>query len=463
MRTSQISLAVAGILAASAAGAANIDVYVSGASAQRSFWKADMAASVCGANPLTTYTVATTSVTTGAPDNEAYRCLAAPPSAITGVANGDQVTMHYSAELGSIYGISPFITGRPTTRLFVNPDSLDCSAPSGNASTCTISDYVTDTETFTSTNGTALVSVAPDVGVTDVEPKHWASAANWPGYTNVGAAAPTTAEITTAGTYKVMNGQLFSVIVNNASPIASLGTISSASMKALLTGVYDVWGDVPEVGGGNTTPIKLCRRDQGSGTQVSASIFFTGVECGRGSTGIVTQAAPGSITGGVVENASTGKVRSCVQGDAGGIGITSVGTSTNYVTLRLDGVQANAHNAAAGIYPFAFENFLLDKSASTQPSVPGVAGIVAKLVANAKKATTLPAVEGGSLLATNGVNGVAGTWYVAAPKSNFAIPATGFGNTKNVANWAVTSGAAVTALASRGGDNCKLLINSNSN
>ena len=64
--------------------------------------------------------------------------------------------------------------------------------------------------------------------------------------------------------------------------------------------------------------------------------------------------------------------------------------------------------------------------------------------------------EGGSLSG--------GSWVVSSGsvRSNFAVPALGYGNTKNVANWASTSQAS-TALVTRGGDNCKVPFNDNSN
>ena len=455
MRSSKIAFAVAAIVAAGSASAANVSLYVSGASAQRTFWGLDLAGTVCGTNPVTTYSITTSTTGVSTPDNLAFRCTAA--NAVSGVAVNDVVTMYYSAELGSIWGIAPFLSGsgRPTQRLFVNPDSADCGATSsdttyqtnGRKAACTITGY-----------GDALVLATPTVGVTDVEPKFWAQSQNWPGYASVGAATPTETEIAAIGTYKVMNGQAFSVIVNNSGPLGDSsggnGTkqLSSSSVKAIVTGKYNTWGKVPEVGGGNTQPIKLCRRDQGSGTQVSASIFFTGYECGRSATGFATAAAQGKLDtaqggGGVVENTTTGKVRTCVSGDNGAIGITSIGTGSSYTTLKLDGVQANAHNAAAGIYPFSFESYAIDFSpANTLSSV---------LIANAKKSANIKGqTETGSM--TNG------QWVATSVKSNFGVPATGFGNTNSIASWSSTSQAS-TALFNRGGDNCKVVFNSNAN
>jgi len=467
MRSSKIAFAVAAIMAAGAASASNVNLFVSGASAQRTFWVKDLVGSVCGTNQITTFK----NTGTGAPDNAAYRCTAA--LAVTGVSIGDVVTLYYSAELGSIWGVAPFIPGHgTTTRRFVNPDSADCGATSadttfqtnGLKASCAITGYSNLTETFSSVNGTAMISATPQIGVTDVEPKFWAQTQNWPtGNTAIGA-IPTDADIAALPSYATINGQIFSVIVNNSGPLGTstglIGTksISTQSMKAILTGQYNTWGKVPEVAaaGGSTQPIKLCRRDIGSGTQVSASIFFTGSECFRsGSKLIVTAAAQGKLStvnggAGVVENTSTDNVKSCVTGDTGAVGIVSLGTSATYTTLNLDGVQPNAHNAAAGLYPFSFENKLYNGTdASVDAAAAGLAGV---LIANAKTASKMKSMnEDGSLTAS-------GQWNIGSvgPRSNFAISALGLMST-----WNYTGSNAVSSLFSRGGDSCKTSFNSN--
>ena len=69
-----LSLAIAGVLASAAAGAATHDLYIGGASAQSAFWKADFTTSVCAPNAVTTYTITNTGG--AAPSNEAWRCTA---------------------------------------------------------------------------------------------------------------------------------------------------------------------------------------------------------------------------------------------------------------------------------------------------------------------------------------------------------------------------------------------------
>jgi len=471
-----LTIAVAGILASAAAGAANIDLYVAGASAQSAFWKADMGTSVCGgAANITTYTLNGVSGIS----NEAWRCTAPAAVAGTTIAAGDRVTVHYNSQFGTISGVAALVHPTVAKRLYVNPDSPDCSAPVaatppavGFVSSCTILTYDGNNETFTSTStgafGTADAApmyISPnalpaDVGVLDVEIKHWQLAANWQVGVPAFGAVPTAADIAAipvAAT--VVNGQIFSLITNNASPIAAKGNISKASAAAILTGVYNVWGDVPEVGGGNTTPIKLCRREQGSGTQVAASIFFSGLECGRSTTPIVTAAAQGQLSvanggGGVTEETSTGNVRTCVQGNTGAVGFTSLGVNAaNYTTLALDGVQANAHNAAAGFYPYAFEDVVYNQSAASG-AAQGARDLATLFINNARKATSLT-----SQIESTATQNANGNWSATAPKSNYALPFLGV-NTKSVAN-ASTLTQAVTALGLRNGDNCKVLFNSN--
>lgn len=456
----KIALAVTGVLASLAANAANVDLYIAGASAQSAFWKADMQTSFCGGVAPKTYKPSITSIS-----NEAWRCTVATPVAAgvtlpAALSVGDILTIHYNSHFGTISGVAALVRPSVAKRLYVNPDSTDCTG-SGTSYTCTVSTYDQATETHTSPSGNALV-VSPntkpaDVVVLDMELKNWAFSQNWQSNTAFGLTAPTSAElaaVTTAAT--VVNGQIFSVIANNSSPIAAKGNISKESLKAIATGVYDKWGDVPEVGGGDTTQIKFCRRDAGSGTQVAASVFLTGFECGRSSTTFVTAASPGALgAGNVTEETSTGNVRTCVQGTTGAIGITSLSTSANYATLNIDGVEPNAHNAANGFYTFAFEDIVYNSSATSGASTAAQA-VATTFIGNARKVAGLS-----SQIESTATKGANGQYTATTKKAYYALPILGV-NTKNVANAASTT-AAVVALGYRGGDNCKTFFNSNTN
>jgi len=462
-----VAAAIGGILASAAASSANVDLYIGGASAQSAFWKADFGTSVCGGTAnLRTYTV--TGVTVA---NEAWRCTATSTS-VTNIAIGDVVTVHYNSELGSVSGISPLVynTG-VASRLFVNPDSADCAnttITTALTALCTVSTYSNTSETFTSPSSDALVVSGRtggtfnqfDIGVSDLEIKLWSQAQNWTDTTFAAAmgSQPTTAQLTAVSGGVVMNGQVFSVIANTSGPLASLNNLSYRSLSAIMKGQYNQWGDVPEVQGtstvANTTAIKLCRREFGSGTGVAASVFFTGRECGRSTQVMASQTAPGSLPT-VVENTSTGSVRTCVQGDAGAIGFTSLSTSSNYLTINIDAVQPNAHNAAAGIYPFAYETWVYDKSASTNAG-SAVVNLAGRLISNAQKITGLTSqIESTATLGANG------TWTATTRRTVFALPIGGSGNTPPTVAKAASTTAAVNALVYDAGDNCKVSFNTN--
>jgi len=467
-----LSILAAGLLASAAANAATYDLYIGGASAQTAFWQNDFGATVCnGVGNVVVYTATLNGGSTGAPANVAWRCTAAgsPPA---GINVNDVVTVHYNSELGSVSGVAPMVydTGI-ARRLFVNPDSLDCSAPVSNASNCDMTAYDNHNETFTSAHGDVLQPMPArtgqtfhqfDLGATDVEPKHWSLSQNWPdsSYAAAFGSVPSSAALTTlAASGTVMNGQVFSVIVNNSGPMAGKSSISSASLRAIFTGQYQNWGEVPEVGGGNTTQIVLCRREHGSGTQVSMSIFITGNECGRSPQQIASIASPGNLgAANINEATSTGKVRTCVTGAAGGIGITSVAVNeASYHTLDIDSVQANTHNAANGFYPFWMESYAYNLSSASGAAAP-MAALAAQLITNARKVTALTTAGN---IETDAVQGASGTYTGSVRKSNFALPIGGTGNTPATVAKAASVSAALVGLTTKGGDNCKLPFNSN--
>jgi hypothetical protein len=469
MRTLSIAAVVGGVLASAAASAANYDLFIGGASAQSAFFNADFRTTVCGANPVTTYTITGASVS-----NEAWRCTAGVTT-VTGILVGDVVTVHYNSELGTISGVSPlFYNNAIAARLFVNPDSADCAG-----TVCTVTSYSNQTETFTSANGTALLPMNSfpgrvagaftqfDIGVLDVEIKHWGLPSNWTdaSFNTAMGTIPSVAGLVALPGATPMNGQVFSVIVNNAGPAAALGNLSYRSLSSIMAGKYDVWGDVPEVGGANVTPIKLCRREFGSGTQTSASMYFTGLECGTSSQSFASILSPGSLTS-VVENASTGAVRTCVQGDVGAIGVTSLSTNTNWTTLNIDGVQANAHNAAAGFYDFAFETVVYNRATTSGASSP-VQNLATSLINNAKRSDRLT-----SQVETTAVLGANGQWTVPSSRRvAYALPIGGTGNTPptvakvkgDISPVDGTIDRASIALTYNSGDNCKRSFNSNAN
>jgi hypothetical protein len=481
MRNSTIGITVAGILAAAAsttASANNYTLYVSGASAQRSFWEADTGFLCTGtrATPAAKWTVIPSTqggdaVAVALPDIEAVQCTVttgAQLGASTVLTIGDTITLQYAAELGSVWGIAPFISGNAAQVngrhfLAIN-DPTVCPAGGG---ACTVNGYVRATDAFTTGLDTA---VAPDLGVTDAEPALWQFGDNWPQTTtghvsypalaDAGGAPPTAAEVK-ALSYNRVNGQVLSIIVNTGGPAASVGNLSKASIAAILVGKYTTWGGVPEVAGGNTTPIKLCRRDHGSGTEVTASVTFVGSECNPFGTSPIARLRNGTTLASVgklgaaniVENPTTNDLVSCVQANVGAIGFRSLSISSGYKTLQIDGVEANAHNAAAGTYPYAYDAFTNISPTLVAAGTSGKLDMANALITDAKTGSFLSSETGtlsGFLFTAGG--GAKGTFFGQYGVGGTAAPSL-------TSNWAITTGGAPESLWDNGGTSCNFRYN----
>jgi ABC-type phosphate transport system substrate-binding protein len=427
MRKSLVALAVAGVLGGGAASAANLSVYISGASAQRTFWVKDLQ-NLCGvANTAITQFSANLGQSPN-PDFLAVTCTATA-SAIAPVANGDTVTLYYSAELGSEWGIAPglgalgtLIPGNPypTTHLFLT---------GGNTTSCTLSgatagitggpkyncpgtsagttySYVTDT---VSGGGSSFFAQhAPDIVAADIEPKNWSLADNWAGTGGSGLNAgaiiatalgpvPTKANLAKLqGKGGAVSGQIFGVILNNGSTGGTtavpggLTNLSHKSLESIFQGAYTTWSQVPEVGPAGDpgdTIINVCRRDHGSGTQAAASLFYTQSECGTLNSHAFVSLADANFmdTANVFENNTGSNMAACVTGHNAAIGFATLAPSATYTTISVDGAEPNAHNAAAGIYGYAFETFLYNITKTPMANA---------IVSRAKSVSTLASVLG---------------------------------------------------------------------
>jgi hypothetical protein len=439
-----ISSAVAAILAAGTAGAANVDVYISGASAQKNFWYQDLAniancpvTSLVGAK----WNGPATAPFTKAADMSFVQCTAGAAPLNSNITPGSTVTFHYSAELGSVWGVANMlgmsgVSGYPSTHIFLTPNggctagaytaaNASFAATCGNSSSPPYALYTsglganTGTDQFAgiTSNGstTMFLATTPDIAVADLEPAKFHFPYNWananptcttsPCYAAIGK-APSSSQLNNIGTNSSntfngqMNGELFAVIVNSVgTPFAGtpVNNLSSNSVAAILQGDYTTWNQVPEVGPKDSgTAITVCRRDHGSGSQVAASIFFTGTECGAFNDG-------GVLSTGVSYAGSTSAMRSCVNATAGAIGYLSVygnlpgqNESDNYAIVNIDGVQANAHNAAAGYYRYATQTWAYTNDPSTS--------VANTMITRAEAATDIQQVEGGETV-TLGSNG----------------------------------------------------------
>ena len=473
MRYTAISAAVAAVLAASAAQAVTITVTASGASAQRSFWQQDLGG-ICTGTFNTGLTIFSVTTPPG-PDIQVAQCTVITAGRGTiplpaGLNNGDVLVLQYPAELGSVWGIAPKI---PTNRAAAGRRMLDFTNPAVCPSTtCTVTGY--NAETDTATTG-LTAKVVPDLLVTDLEPTKWVNPDNWPLNAGTGlsfnilgdtAAAnlnksPTLAELQTAqAAFTRVNGQVFSVITH---PGVGVTNLSTNSLRAIFTGQYSDWKQVPEYSGASLD-ITVCRRDHGSGTQVASSTYFTGTECNvPGAATYVTAgngpnlpANGGNLNTSVLENASTNALANCVTSNPGAIGVRSLSTSTAYTTVSIDGVEANAHNSAAGSYAFAFDTFVFDNTTASGATAAEKT-VVSTLITDAKLVTRLP-VETGAL--AGGKWAATGTRRVA-----FGGEFLGSGNpgSPSVVTDLWTTAKAPEAIYNQLGDACNSRLNLNNN
>ena len=312
-----------------------------------------------------------------------------------------------------------------------------------------------------------------DILAFDVEPTLFTSD-NWPSANSDAtliptklATAPTAAQL--AGiTTSVMNGQIFSIIVNNAVPGIGVsggnaaGTtfpnLSTNSIRAILTGQYTNWNEVPEVSGTDSagTPIVLCRRDHGSGSEISASLTFTGIECGALSSTIAATNNAGNLNT-VIEEPTSQDVKTCVNANAGGIGLVGLGLSASYTTVAIDGYAPNAHNAAAGHYNFAYEDHAQDNTAHSGASAATKSAVATLLTDAASQAKLVAYYHETATLGAAGVGG----YVSAAPAGYYSVQGVGGNSVANTTNGAFTSATQPVSLFTRSGNSCQVKFNAN--
>lgn len=497
-----ISSAVAAILAGSTAMAANVDVYIAGASAQKNFWYEDLAnIADCPASSLVgaKWNGPATAPFTKAADMSFVSCTAGSSPLNSAISPGSTVTFHYSAELGSVWGVATMlgasgVSGYPTTHIFLTANggctagaytasNASFAATCGNSSSPNYALYSlgngsnTGTDQFvgiTSTGSTTMfITAQPDIMVTDLEPaqftilNNWATAncspslgcsgANASLYKAIGAVPNSTQVGNITPAY--MNGEVFGIIVYPPATDTALTNLSSTSVAAILQGDYTTWNQVPEVGTKDTadTAITLCRRDHGSGSQVAASLFFTGQECGLTNDGGVLNQGASNVT----LNGATSAMRSCVNAKAGSIGYLSLygnlpgqNEADSYVVMTIDGVQPNSHNAAAGYYKFATMTWgLLNPNDSTS-------GVAATMITRAQTAADIQSALGGGESVTLGSNGQFSLTTANTEAGYFSV--TGIVDTGTASALDSVSTASIpVSLRNNSGNSCTVMAGQN--
>jgi hypothetical protein len=337
---------------------------------------------------------------------------------------------------GSVYGVNAVARAELIDTL--NVTSADCGAAGTGVDAKTA---------FTCTVG--VKNATPDAGVSDVAPAFFQSLYNTEGETAAAALDPVTELplLTSTAIY----GLAFGPAVTTNVPTTVKFT--RANIASILAGNLGTWD---QVAAGVTGDIVVCRRTPGSGTQAVFNAYFGNYPCTTNFNAPADRyasaawsdsdrsftVAPG--TGGVVvvENASSGDVKSCLNAAVNGPGalVDPVkGTYANdYVTKDRDGKPVKVHFTAAGNK--AIGTLSLDSlNGSTTTSKWTFRNLDgAGQITWTGNAADLPVVSGSGKNATISADGssgtyIDGTWDLQAWES-FNIPARTTGAKAEVLN-----------------------------
>lgn len=396
MRNFKLFAAVAAVCAGGSAYALpptatyDISLVVAGASAQRDTFRQEMT-SICNTATLNNYQASGTP----AADFRAYSCTLNTTGLPASIA-GRNVIVYYRSEGGSVYGVGSLAMNRQVKRLVVNGTCTTATQPAfGN---CTVGNYNLATDTGTGNIVDSLV----DLGVSDVEPRRFVGE-NWPTQSVFGVAAPTAAQFATINS-QTATATVFGILANSSVPFDDL---SRQDISSIFTGQYGDWQQVGPKGNGSAVssqPIAICRREQGSGTQVGASIYFNAQGCGSGGLAFVTAPFAPNFENPVTELNTSGALNSCVVGNAGSIGIqtytAAIPNGTKWISIN--GVMPNKVTAALGDYDYWFEsNFNKDEVIAAKPLPLALADT---LISRARNANTLPINDSVFAIYNGGIN-----------------------------------------------------------
>jgi hypothetical protein len=337
---------------------------------------------------------------------------------------------------GSGYGVQPVLNGSAAEN--INFTAANCSGASTVAGyTYNCVNNATSSQTFNS-------------GVSDVDPGMF-----------VGANVPTAfvgqdiTSIPTNVTVKSAVGVVFGLVANKEfrdelqkqtfgatntcvgnDTEACMPSIRKAQANAIWNGTLIDWqqfsidGVNNIVANANIAPtdtlIKLCRRENGSGTQATANSVFVNYPCaGNNSGNPVTTSGGGKMTDGstdrVTENSSSGTLETCMTNADGywKIGFQTTEkkgtvTGTNgYRFLKIDGYAPKLENVWAGTYPAWGEATFQWKN--TDASVNSLMSFMVKNIGS-------PTVVSGNNTSFSHTFGQAG--YLALPSNGYDASAT---------------------------------------
>jgi hypothetical protein len=396
MRNMKIAAALAAVCAGGSAYALppdtahQINLVVAGASAQRNTFQQEFTA-ICQAGTLDLYQANPTANQ----DFRAYSCTLNAAGLPASIA-GRTAVVYYRSEGGSVYGVGPLAKNVQVKRLLLNSSCTRATPPAFGS--CSVTGYNLTTDGVASGN---LTNSVVDLGVSDVEPTRFVGE-NWPAAgTSVLGSQPNNTQFGTVSS-QTATGTVFGILVNASVQVDDL---SRQDINSIFTGQYGTWDQVAAVN--NTVDasgeITVCRREPGSGTQTSASIYFNGQGCPAGYPFVAAPAGP-LFGNPVIEAGTSTTMNTCVANNTNAIGIqtyvATAPTGTKWVTIngKLPGKVA----AALGDYDFWFEStFNKDEVIAAKPLENALADF---LISRARNAATIPANDSVFALYNGGAN-----------------------------------------------------------
>ena len=406
-----LKIAAAVVVAMGAGSAANalvpsasvdLRLYVAGASAQRDTFQQEIT-NICQASTQHNYRASPTA----GQDFRAYSCTLLNAAPVPTALRNKNVIVYYRSEGGSIYGVGTLAKNLSVQELLVNPTVCPGSggtyalAPAFND--CAVSGFNLDADTASS----GLAKHRVDLGVSDVEPTRFVGE-NWNSTPYLGA-QPSAAQLS-AITAQTATGTVFAVAVNSALAVTDLST---QDLTSIFSGTY---GDWSQLGNANNTAgtageIKVCRREVGSGTQVSMSIYANNQGCNAAAYPFVQEPST-PVFGNPVQHVTTsGAMGTCIAGHPGAIGFLNYTATppagTKWVTLN--GKTPGKVAAALGDYDFWFEStFNTDEYITSSQPADDAGGLrddlAAYLVSRARTAATIPVNDSVFALYNSGTN-----------------------------------------------------------
>lgn len=240
--------------------------------------------------------------------NGNYRAAAGTLAAGNGAWSGQNAIIIYRTEGGSVYGVNPVARNEAIATL--NVTDATCSGTSAPY-TCTLADMV------------------PDAGVSDVAPALFTNPYNTEGDTAAASLSETElAELVSTPLY----GLAFGVPVTKNVP-ASV-KLNKATVAAIMAGNIGNWSQVDSSISGD---IVICRRVPGSGTQAVFNNYFGSYPCAANANAPADRSASAAWDGAnynvaagaggliVIENSSSGEVRTCLDRAQNGGSYTTKG------------------------------------------------------------------------------------------------------------------------------------------